>query len=1101
VEPDERAGWGRERTRSGPGRDRVRAELRAHGVRPVTALTEVDAQRAHAAQAAQGKDALGAARTVPGAGRGRNAGRPDEAHKSRRLTIYDGLEPVKLPLIGRDEDAAAVRALVAQSPVVFVYGAAGVGKTALLRAALGAASEMREVPTTFIVSLEGVSGAREAIDRTARTMGIPRPERRASDDDELARLLVGAPATLIWDDLELESSRKLAPLVARFAAQRTLSRLVLVSRRFMSSKEVAFRAPVFEVKPLCEEASIELVRAVEEARGRSLAADIAEATGGNPMLIHLALAGDVLGARVSQDPTEALRHAIEACRSGAEGSVLALLSAADTALDEAEVVRAAGKGAEAAIDELRKHLIVVRERKRVSITAPAAALVRDVLGEPKPVTWKALARLGDRVLAASPNDDAAVLVAARARVELDDAEGALLVLKEHPLARAAAAPARLERILRDVAARSADHRLDALRLLAREQLRAADYEAARRTLDDLPRPRTRQDAERAALLRAECHVRAGEPEAAQRAIDELLSRKNSGPPGAALALTQAQLAILRGELTEARSLAERLAPMTARSATLEARRAVEIAASWLYEERYERTHEWISHARAAQRAAGIPLEPVVTILDVHALLGLGLVERAEEVVNREARGRPIGPMLEVALLMRRGEALQALELGDVALSALGRRADLLLRSVVARDLTRAALALGDMARATRMLRLTEAGADEPGLATLRPICDAEDARLAVAKGDHARAGEKIDRAHRTIPGSPFIATDRAVIHGLVPRSDDTDPPIARAYASLCGAEGAVAAGALDDAARMAEVAVQFYAEAGLHHEAARAHLALAEALARQGMGTGERDPSRSATTKKRAAKNGGDRPAPPQVDLLVRAERTLDACVAVAAPRGYAPIVVGACLVRAAICESRGDLDAAASALGDALGVAGEGADATLVLAARRAGAITAFEARPRPIARGPWAAMVDRLGLAKPAEVLWRIGARSWLRASGDPPPEKVACAVEVDARKVRADDGRSLSLPEQRVALLCALAEAGDDGVTLEELFARVWKGTFHPLRHRNAVYVALARLKDSLRPFADDVSIAHDGERYRLAGGAPVGVRRRIDFGRAS
>lgn len=988
-----------------------------------------------------------------------------------------GSTPVKLPLIGRDDDAAAVRALVVQNPVVFVYGAAGVGKTALVRAALAAAAEMREIPLPVHVSLEGVTEAREVIDRTARTMGVARPERGGPEEEELVRLLASAPAALVFDDVDVDSPRKLAPLVARFAAQQLSSRIVLVSRRFVSAKEVGFRAPAFAVEPLAEAQAIELVRAVEAARGRSLAADVAAATGGNPLLIHLALAGDVLGARVSIDPTEALRRAIEARRGGAEGAVLALLSAAGSALDEAEVARAAGKGAEGAIDELRKHLIVVRDGKRVSIAAPAAALTRAALGAPKPATWKALARLGDRMLAAAPNDDAAVLVAARARVELDDPAGALLLLKRHASARAAADAARLERLLRDIAARSQDERLDALRLLAREQLRAADFEAARRTLDDLPRPRTREDAERVALLRAECHVRAGEPEAAQRAIDELAPRRGSAPLGPALALAQVQLAILRGELASARQLAERLAPATARSATLEARRAVEIAASWLYEERYERTHEWITKARAAQRAAGVPLEPVITILDVHALLGLGQVERAEEVIAREARGRPIGPMLEVALLVRRGEARRALDLGDAALSALGRRADLLLRSVVARDLARAALAVGDLARAARMLRLTEAGADEPGLATLRPICDAEAARLALARGDDARAREKIERAHAAVPGSPFIAVDRDVLHGVAPRVADDDPPIAGAYASLRGAEGALAAGSLEEAARLAERAAEFHHEAALHHEAARAELTLAEALARLGAG------------------GAGD------AELLARAERTLDACVALSAPLGYAPILVGASLVRAAICEARGDLDAAASALGDALRVAGDGADATLVLAARRAGAIPVFEACARPASRGAWAPRVERLGLARPADVLWRIGSRTWLRASGDPPPERVACAVEVDARKVRADDGRSLSLPEQRVALLCALAEAGDDGVTLEELFARVWKGTFHPLRHRNAVYVALARLKDSLKPFADDVTIAHDGERYRLSGGAPVGVRRRVDFGRPS
>ena len=634
------------------------------------------------------------------------------------------LDPVKLPLIGRDDDAAAVRALVVQNPVVFVYGVAGVGKTALVRAALGAAAAMREIPAPVHVSLEGVTESREVIDRTARTMGVERPARGGPEAEQLVRLLASAPATVVFDDVDTESPRKLAPLVARFVTQQLSSRIVLVSRRFVSAKEVGFRAPAFAVEPLAEAQAIELVRAVEVARGRSLAADVAAATGGNPLLIHLALAGDVLGARVSVDPTEALRQAIEARRGGSAGAVLALMSAAGSALDEAEVVRAGGRGAEAAIDELRKHLIVVREGKRLSIAVPAAALVRSALGAPKPATWKALARLGDRMLAVSPNDDVAVLVAARARLEQGDPGGALLLLKQHASARAAADAARLERLLRDIAAKSPDHRLDALRLLAREQLRAADFEAARRTLDDLPRPRTREDAERVALLRAECHVRAGEPEAAQRAIDELAARRASAAPGPALALAQVQLAILRGELAKARQLAERLAPATSRSPTLEALRAVEIAASWLYEERYERTHEWITRARAAQRAAGVPLEPVVTILDVHALLGLGQVERAEEVIAREARGRPIGPMLEVALLVRRGEARRALDLGDAALSALGRRADLLFRSVVARDLARAATAVGDLARAARMLRLTEAGADEPGLATLRPLSDA-----------------------------------------------------------------------------------------------------------------------------------------------------------------------------------------------------------------------------------------------------------------------------------------------------------------------------------------------------------------------------------------
>ena len=129
-------------------------------------------------------------------------------------------------------------------------------------------------------------------------------------------------------------------------------------------------------------------------------------------------------------------------------------------------------------------------------------------------------------------------------------------------------------------------------------------------------------------------------------------------------------------------------------------------------------------------------------------------------------------------------------------------------------------------------------------------------------------------------------------------------------------------------------------------------------------------------------------------------------------------------------------------------------------------------------------------------AEVVWRVGARTYLRRKDEDAPEPVACIVDVAGRRVRNAHGNDLELPEQRLALLSVLAESGDGGASLEEIFARVWGGTFHPLRHRNAVYVALARLKESLRPFAREVRITHDGDRYRLAGPLPVAVCRKAD-----
>lgn len=933
-----------------------------------------------------------------------------------------------------------------------MYGAAGVGKTTLVRAAIDRAVAERLVPPVSYVSLEGVNDVREAVTRAARAVGATRPDR-PDRPEALAELLAEHTRTLVWDDLDTRA-RKLAPVLQCFAEQHGPSRLVFVSRRFFSAKEATIQAPVYEVKPLTHGAAVELVRAIEAARGRTLADEVAEVSGGNPMLIRLALAGSAI-ARASGDAAAALRLAVEQHADGGAGEILAVLSAAGAMLDEAETVRALGKDAKEVLDELRKHLIVVREAGRIGITPPAAPIVRDVVGEPSRATWKLVTRIADAMLAASPHDSTAALAAARARLETSTPEAALEILVAHPRARADADLTSMERLLRDVAARGGDTRTAALRLLAREQLRAGDYEQARRSLDELPKPKTREEAVRHALLRAECHVRVGEPDAAARALEAIGPPTKGEREDPALVLTRAQLAILRGELDDSRNALERMASVTAKTPSLEARRAVQIAASWLYQERYELTHEWVTRARAAQKAAGLPVEPVATILDVHALLGLGEIERAEDVIMREARGKPHAPMLDVATLVRRGEYARALEIGEPALAALDRRADLLFRSVVARDLTRAAKGLGSFALAARMLRLAEAGADEPGLAALRPICDAEHARLAEARGELARATMLVERAFEKIPRSPFVAVDRAFLAGRVPEISEKEHPACRAYASLRAAEHWLEAGELEKAALAADTALAFYTGAGFRYELARSELLRAEAFARLGD--------------------------------FERAEHALGAAEAIARPQGYAPIAVCAALVRAAIADARGELELERRAIEAAVRAAGDGVDGSLVRAAARVG----LRAQEAFSATRAYERIVDRLGLARPGQVVWRIGTRAWLRAKDDPPPESVVCALEVDERIIRARGGKSMTLPEQRVALLCALAEAGDRGATLEELFERVWRAKFHPLRHRNAVYVALTRLKDSLKPLARDVRISLDGERYRLAG--PVGVCR--------
>ena len=315
------------------------------------------------------------------------------------------------------------------------------------------------------------------------------------------------------------------------------------------------------------------------------------------------------------------------------------------------------------------------------------------------------------------------------------------------------------------------------------------------------------------------------------------------------------------------------------------------------------------------------------------------------MLARDTRGRP-DPPLDIAALVRRGELVRALEAGDVAIASLDRRADLLFRSVLARDLARACIGTGELERAGKMVRLAETAGNEPGLAALGSICDAERARLAEAEGDLVGARQSIGRAYLRIPGSPFVAVDRDVMNGQMPAPLDAQgeeelPAVARAYALLRSAELLLANGELDEAIEAVDLAEHYYATARLWHETARARLARAEALVRS---HGE-----SKSEHERAA-------------IRDRAVRALDACQEIAAPHGYVPIVVGVAIVRAALEEATGDLVAAAKAIGAAVLAAGDGCDASLARAARRLGAVPR-EARGGP---NPYAARVERLGLAR---------------------------------------------------------------------------------------------------------------------------------------
>jgi hypothetical protein len=83
------------------------------------------------------------------------------------------------------------------------------------------------------------------------------------------------------------------------------------------------------------------------------------------------------------------------------------------------------------------------------------------------------------------------------------------------------------------------------------------------------------------------------------------------------------------------------------------------------------------------------------------------------------------------------------------------------------------------------------------------------------------------------------------------------------------------------------------------------------------------------------------------------------------------------------------------------------------------------------------------------------------------------------------------------QLLLLLEAIAEAGSDGITAEALYLAVWQDSdaYHPLRHRNAIYVAVNRLRAALEPVAGKEVVRSTATHYAIAPGLRIAVCRAV------
>jgi len=981
-------------------------------------------------------------------------------------------------MIGRERVAAQLADLIRAHPVVAVVGPLGIGKTELVRWVVEREAADGRVPAPAYASLAGVDGAREILERTCRALARRYPPVESSRlVPALCALFTSTACTLVWDDAQDAPLEALAATLVALPPPDGLERscrIVIVARDPVLSNQAALHAwaersgiASLEVPPLDAAACRHLLEALEHRRERSLQDEAILASGGNPLALQLAVAA---ASAAGSDPMVSLGHAIDGLPSDAR-AVLFVLLAAETSLRDADLRAVCGASTSGTLLLLARHALVVRDGDRVSLPPPMMGPVRSLIGPPQPATWEALEALARRALAGAPDDSEALLLACRALAQRGRAPEALALLRGHVAARAAASPAALERTFGDIARGDTAAAPDSLLALAREQLRWGDFEAARRTLSglatlELPAPLVY----RRCILSAEALVRAGEPASATQ---ELEHARLVMPPGAEIALEEglADLAILRGDLHGARRALLRLARRTRSIPSLEGRRAVSLGFSYLLEERHDRALAWARKARQAYRRRGdAAVDILVPIVEIAALMGLDQIDRATEVVARETAvrtslddrgiGQGTAILFQAGVLFRRGEMEEALRVGEPAFCALDRRADRIFRARVAHYLARSAIGLGQFERAEEFIRIAAGIAAEPGLGVLRPTCEMDFTLLCEARGERKEAA---DRSRRALSGawrSPLAQVDAWAL-------DDRDLPpphagfgAAQAYTSLRSAERALERGDLSQADAAAGRAEGWYRRAGALYELSRAHLVRGEARAR----LGQPDESSSA----------------------------IAGCVSLSEKNGYLPLLVCAHLLRAFLAERAGDLDGCAAELESAWNRATrELRDEALLRACSRAGVPTG-DGGTGPTR--PLASRIARLGLDRPARFVTQEGERRWILDAGEEPPGRFDLTMVVDSGRVRSDHAE-LPLPPQRLQILEQLACTGATGMSLEDLHLKVWGGTeYHPLRHRNAVYVALTRLRESLGAvLARDAFVEGPDGRYRISPGVRVAVRR--------
>ena len=1008
--------------------------------------------------------------------------------------------------VGRTDELARAVDLLAGETLHLVYGVGGVGKSEMVYKLVEEAQRSPRwagATPMVIVGRAGMGAAHLAAalksQLGARRKRISFAATGASAQDDLADIaqaLEAHPALVFLDDLHHLHPREAAELLGYLSRRVRQSRIIAASRVELALPADAPPPVVHRLGPLDAGATAALVAQVAARLGVAPPdpQQVFRRSGGSPFYVLRELAGDAARDGGLDDTVRGLPD-------DARRLLLALASSRGR-LSAADAQSLGGPGGAELLRELTRQLLVDIGRGTAMVhdlvrdAAVRASGRRDRAAAHRQLAELELAAAGDGARPPTPADAPSLIEAIHHLVAAGDVDEAWERCQEHYRVIAAAG---LDHLLLDslrALAAGADDARDAIGLMqARILVRRSLIAQAADVLGALGPARGSLRALRLAGEVAQRRGRLGEAEALFRA-----AREQAASPAErfSVALELADTTSLRGHGPSARDvLAAALAEHPEATAREWARWGWSRALSFLIEERFADCAAVVGEALAAIRGAGLEdLEVLLVMLEVLAraecddLAGArALLERVMRAAAAGALREHVGALYAGVVAHAAGDLAAARVALDGAYAYLDDHGDQVMASIAGYYMTRTLAALGEVAGAVelsgRMAQVAQA-AELDTLAAHGRASQAE-ALLLAGRAADARAQAEATLASRWL-GPQAQRMARATLARLA--ALDGDLGEARRQLDAVAPATELDAEALGAAATRAALDLE-RAGLELHGGDARAAIAAAGRALEHYRRCGRRGVyARALVARAGALIAAGD-----EAGLAEALALTSDA-EAIAADTGHLRVRARAALLRAAIAARRGDPSTARAELLAAVhaGVAdlahGEGRSVRAALG----------ELAPSPGQR----ALLATLGLLPGAS--HRVGGRGRSQVVDDAALERARAAHLLVVEPVRAvitcnaggevrvDRGRPLACE-----LFAALIEAEGGVVSAEQLFLGVWGGReYHPLRHRNTVYVAVKRLRQTLKALlaSDREVIETAAGGWRVADGVDAVVVRPVE-----